>query len=155
MKIQNYIIVLALVGCGSSTGHNPDYVRPLPQETSANFELWYNTALSDPFIDRLEAQWLDVQTCAGIAAPDTSYKVTIRYIPRVDMPVDTGVYNYKNKTILIDEFYFAPEWDYIVRHELIHHLLHITGHPVDQNADHAPSWVFNTCIYSDWATNNL
>lgn len=140
------ILIVLLSGCGSSdSGFNTDYERAKPQETSTNFELWYDESLSDPFVKRLEENWLDVQTCVGIAAPKQSYKLTIRYIPRENMPVDIGVYYYREHKILVDEFFITPEWDFVVRHEMIHHLLHITGHDLEDNENHEPEWMFNTC----------
>lgn len=153
MKIVKYsILAVLLSACGSpDPGFNTDYEPPKPQETSTNFELWYDESLSEPFIDRLEENWLDVQACVGIAAPAQSYKVTVKYIARENMPYPIGVYFYNQKKILVDEFYITPEWDFVVRHEMIHHLLHITGHSHDDNDNHQPSWMFNNCIYSDWA----
>ena len=152
MKKSIILVTLLLAGCNNDPGFNTDYERPKPQEESKHFELWYNPELSGPFVDRIEGHWVDIQTCVGIAAPEVFDKVEIRYLPREQMPdgYTIGIYYFHSMKALINQVYIEPQWDHVVRHELIHHLLHIAGHPVEDNRNHEPAWIFNTCIYDDW-----
>jgi len=149
-KILITLLAVFLIGCGSSSGHNSDYEPPKetpPNEVSKNFKIWYNQA-DVPIADRLESYWEDVQACIGIAAPITDYKVPVKYVPEEEMPLPIGSYTYASHTIHVDESLI--NFENVVRHEMIHHLLHIIGHNHNDNHAHEPAWMFNHCIYSDW-----
>jgi len=135
-------------GCGSGSGGGSSDSSPVVDwsETSENFNISYDVAVDHLIAADLERYWVEVQTCAGISAPVTPYKVPVLYVPADQMPLPTGSYTTDTHTIHIDERYVTIS--IVVKHEMIHHLLEIIGTPIEQNEAHEPEWLFNTCIYS-------
>lgn len=153
MNIKHIIIftlamtMLNCTGCGGSSGggsYSPTSPIP-PTESTDNFDIWYDVSLSGPLHTNVEDNWLEVQTCAGIPAPSVNYQVKLLYVPASEMPKETGAYTPYTRTIHIDERYIGL--DLVLRHEMIHHLLDITGFPIEQNEIHEPEWLWSTCIY--------
>jgi len=150
-KMRPSIVVMLIIlsiGCGGSSGHNSDYVKPTPNQTSLNFEIWYYGKLPEPIADHLEAHWLDVQSCVGVAAPITPYKVSVRYLQADNMPKPIGAMDTNTHTIYIDVDYMYEV--IVLRHEMIHHLLDLIGVTLESQEKHEPEWVFNECVYIDW-----
>jgi hypothetical protein len=162
MKLLAPIVLsLALMTCvscggggGSGSSKPADFVVSVGQydELTENFHLKYATKVrpADPIGHIIEGQWLDVQECAGIAAPNTLYRVVITYKASINMELPTALYRPDEHEIDIDDQYI--KLPHVLRHEMIHHLLHVTGYPYELNRLHLPEWMFNTCIYTNWRT---
>ena len=129
--MNRLIIALAvLTGCGhveessDRAGQSGEAV-----EQNERFTLVYTDVIEGPIMEEIEQEWLEVQTCIGVAMPDP--ELTIEYVPLSEMPVSqygwnmSGYIKYKPRYIRVNND--DRRTNYALRHEFVHWILYQLG----------------------------
>lgn len=138
-----FFVAVLLGGCGSEVGQsNHGYGYHYDEAGSSGLRVRWNGQPAPTFA-QIESLYIETQACTGITATGPllifvhdTFGANFVYGQTF---LDTG-------TVLISSL-LDPDpqlsfWTY--KHEFIHHLLHQSGFPVDQNAAHQ-SPLFTTC----------
>ena len=138
------------MGCGDSEKDGPSIKwSGNITEQSECFILSYDQVnIVGPLLPTIEQWWVDVQTCVGASIDLTGRPLIIEYTPPEGLPeANSGWIDWHKHYTRIA---FKPSFrtvEPVVKEEMIHYLLFLTGEDDTDNAEHASIW-FDDCTYS-------
>lgn len=130
------VVTLLLVGCGNEqSSTNNGYGTTYDESTPYGLRVRYVDSHS-PRIETLDAIFKEVAACMGSSLPNGPLVIFAGEITsNEDVP---GIYLPASGTIVIlnSLAFDQPGGYWTVKHEFVHHILHLSGFPLDKNKAH-------------------